>query len=214
MPARKRPTSASRSRAPVDADRIVDAALDLAAVHGWAALSLAEIAAAAGISLAELHGRFRSKGAILAAFVDRIDARVLAGTDPGTSGEPVRDRLMDAVLRRLDALRPYKPALRAMAGRAPDPEAALCGAARLMRSMAWTLEAAGVSSAGAGGCLRVHGLAAIYASTVRVWLDDDSEDGGRTMAHLDRRLQQAERLLGRLPRRFRSRAAPPAAATA
>jgi len=208
MPARKRPTR--RDAAPPGPDRIVDAALALVARRGWRDVSLAEIAVEAGGSLADVHAAFRSKAAILAAFVDRIDDAVLAGTDPDATGEPVRDRLMDAVLRRLDALKPYKESVRALLrDGGGDPLAGLCGAARLMRSMAWTLEAAGVSSAGLLGCARVKGLAAIYLSTVRVWLADDSEDSARTMAHLDRRLQQAERLLAWLPRppRFRRSAA-------
>jgi AcrR family transcriptional regulator len=198
MPARKRTTR--RAAAPAGPERIVDAALALAARRRWREVSLAEIAAEAGTSLAGLHAVFRSKGAILAAFVDRIDSLVLAGTDPEASEEPVRDRLMDAVLRRLDALKPHKDAVRSiLRDGGGDPLAGLCGAARLMRSMAWTLEAAGISSAGLLGCIRIKGLAAIYLSTLRVWLGDDSADSARTMAHLDRRLQQAERLIARLP---------------
>ncbi|MGE0744081.1 MAG: TetR family transcriptional regulator [Rhodospirillales bacterium] len=208
MPARKRPTR--RDAAPPGPDRIVDAALALAAERSWRDISLADIAAEAGGSLADVHAAFRSKPAILAAFVDRIDDAVLAGMDPGAAGEPVRDRLMDTLLRRLDALKPYKESVRALVrDGGGDPLAGLCGAARLLRSMAWTLEAAGVSSAGLPGCVRVKGLAAIYLSTMRVWLADDSEDSSRTMAHLDRRLQQAERLLAWLPRppRYRQAAA-------
>jgi hypothetical protein len=35
----------------------------------------------------------------------------------------------------------------------------------------------------------------IYLSTLCVWARDDSEDLGPTMAHLDRRLNQAARLV-------------------
>lgn len=206
MPARKRP--ARRDATPPGPDRIVDAALALAASRRWRDVSLGDIAAEAGTSLAEVHAAFRSKAAILAAFTDRIDTAVLAGIDADAAGEPVHDRLMDGVLRRLDALKPYKDAVRAIArDGGGDPLAGLCGAARLLRSMAWTLEAAGVSSAGLLGAVRVKGLTAIYLSTVRVWLGDDSEDAGRTMAHLDRRLQQAERMIARLPCPGRARRA-------
>ena len=33
---------------------------------------------------------------------------------------------------------------------------------------------------------------AVYLQTFRVWLDDDTPDMARTLAELDRRLQQAE----------------------
>jgi hypothetical protein len=62
--------------------------------------------------------------------------------------------------------------------------------------MAWMLEAAGVSTAGLRGRLRVRALAVLYLSELRVFLRDDTEDLSKTMAALDRRLRQAEPWLG------------------
>ncbi len=81
-----------------------------------------------------------------------------------------------------------------------DPLAALCGALRLRRSMALTLEAARLSSSGLRGAVRIKGLALVYLSTLRVWLVDDSADKARTMAALDRRLRGVESLITRLCR--------------
>ena len=39
-------------------------------------------------------------------------------------------------------------------------------------------------------------LGAIYVRVFNVWLDDDTPDLARTLAELDRRLQQAERVAG------------------
>lgn len=189
-------------------DRTLAAAMALAAERPWREVTLTEIAAAAKVSLAQLHGAYGSKTAIVAALMRKIDDEVVAGADPSTFDEPVRDRLIDALMRRLDALAPYKTAvgsiLRDLGG---DPVSALCVLPGFLNSMAWTLEAAGVGSAGLGGRLRVKGLALIYASSLRVWLHDDSPDLGRTMAFLDRRLAQAERLARFLPgERRRARA--------
>ena len=71
----------------------------------------------------------------------------------------------------------------------------------LLCSMAVMLEAAGVSAGGAAGRARAKGLAAIYLSVLRVWLDDDSEDASRTMAALDRHLDNADRAMAFLCRR-------------
>ncbi len=196
--ARARRSSGRRrsAAAPVLSDP-VDAALALAAERPWSDVTLADIASRAGIDLAALHKDYRSKGAILAAFVDRIDDRVLTGTPPEAADEPVRDRLLDALLRRLDALGAHKRAIGAILHETmATPGAALCAAPRLLRSMRWTLEAAGAGPRGPLGVLRVKALAAIYVSTLRVWLGDDDPDMARTMAHLDRRLRQAERLAG------------------
>ena len=59
--------------------------------------------------------------------------------------------------------------------------------------MGWTLEAAGVGSAGRIGALRWVGLAAVYLEAFRAWARDESEDMARTMAALDRALARADR---------------------
>ncbi len=180
--------------------RILNAAMKLAGERRWGGVTLGEIAVQAKVTLAQLHKAYPSKTAIVLALMEKVDEEVLGGVDPSAFSEPPRDRLLDAVMRRLDALAPDKPAigsiLRAVAC---DPVAGLCAAPGLLHSMAWTLEAAGIGSAGVGGRLRVKGLAMIYLSTLRVWLRDDSRDQAKTMAHLDQRLRQAERLLAYLP---------------
>ncbi len=176
-------------------DRIIDAAMSLAAQSRWREVTLANIAAEAKVSLAQLNEVFRSKPAIIAALGDRVDRAVLAGTEAEAGAEPVHDRLLDVLMRRLEALAPHKGAIASILRDASrDPLAAACASPGLIRRMAWSLEAAGVGSAGLAGRIRAKGLAAIYLSTVVVWLRDDSPDQGRTLAHLDKSLRRAERL--------------------
>jgi AcrR family transcriptional regulator len=177
---------------------IVDAALSLAARDGWQVLSLAGIAAEAGISVLQLYAVFRSKSAILDAFHRRIDAAVIAGADASDAeGERLRDRLFDAMMRRFDALTPYKAAVRAIARDVPaDPLAALCGVPALLNSMAWMLELSGVSATGWRGRARAKLLLGIYLSVLRVWFADETADMTKTMAALDARLRRSERWLG------------------
>ena len=59
--------------------------------------------------------------------------------------------------------------------------------------MHWMLQAAGIGTDGVGGGLRVSGLAMVYASVFRIWLEDDDAGLARTMAALDRRLRRGER---------------------
>jgi AcrR family transcriptional regulator len=175
------------------ADRVIECALTLAVERGWRRITMSEIAAASNLSLAELFGLYRSKEAILSAFVRRIDREVLAG---GVSdGESARDRLFDVLMRRFEALNPHKTSLEAiLRDCGVDPLGMLCGGLRLRRSMAWMLEAAGIQGSGLLGRARVKGLALVYLATMRVWLGDDSEDMSRTMAALDKRLRRAESL--------------------
>ena len=178
-------------------DAVVEAAFALAAARGWRHVALADIAAEAGLSLADLYAAFPDKRAILSFFGARIDAKVLAGTGEDMAGESRRDRLFDLLMRRLDALAPHRAGVRALLADARrDPLFALAGAPRLLRSMAWTLEAAGIPTAGIGGVLRAKLLAGLYLSILRVWVDDDTPDMATTMAALDGRLRQTERFLG------------------
>lgn len=175
-------------------DRIIDAALDLAAERPWRSVGLGDIAAASRQSLGKLHEVFPSKTAIVMAVMERTNATMLADADPKAVDEPPRDRLLDVVMQRLDALAPHKAAIRSILRDLPfDPLSILAMAPGFLAAMAWTLEAAGIPSTGLRGAIRIKGLAAIYMGALSVWLNDDSEDQGRTLAFLDRRLKQAER---------------------
>ncbi len=177
-------------------ERILAAAMEVAVRIGWRRAALADIADAADVSLAELNARFADKGAILRGIVDLADRKVLAGAaktpDPETSA---RDRLFDVLMRRFDVLRPYREGLSVVAreGGGVGVADAICGAQRMLRSLAWMLEAAGIGTGGWTGACRVKGLAVVYAATFATWLRDESKDMGKTMAALDRNLGRAER---------------------
>ena len=174
-------------------DRIIDAALGLAAGKPWREISLAEIAEAAGLPLSEVYPVFPSKAKVLAGYGRRVDAAVLAGEEAGAREGSARDRLFDVLMRRFDALGPDKAAVRSiLCDLCRDPTIGLCGLCPFARSMACMLEAADLSSQGLRGGLRVKALGAIYLATLRVWLRDESEDLARTMAALDRNLRRAE----------------------
>ncbi|MGB5948410.1 MAG: helix-turn-helix domain-containing protein [Parvibaculum sp.] len=187
-------------------DKIIDAALKLAASRGWHELALAHIAEAAKVSLPELAQLFPTKAAILAAWSRRVDAQVLAAAEAeDLSGEAARDRLFDVLMLRFDALAPQKPALRKIArDLARDPVAAAALLRPALQSLGWMLEAAGIDASGLRGALRVRGLALVWAAAFRVWLED-GEDQAKTMAELDRRLRQGEDLIAAMSRFGRAR---------
>jgi len=186
---------------PSDRDRIIDAAMRLIAQQGWRRLSLAAVAAEADIPILSLYRAFPSKPAILRGFSRRIDEAVLAapldGDAAADADERPRDRVFDLLMRRFDALRPYRAALEVLGRELPsDPIAALGAGAGLLRSIAWTLEAAGISTIGLGGIVAVKLTAAAYLVTSRGWLRDETPDLAPTMAALDRRLRGIERWFG------------------
>ena len=180
-------------------DKIIDAALKLAASRGWTGLSLADIAKSARVGLPVLSGLFYSKNDILAAFSRRIDAEVLkAAAAEDLADEAARDRLFDVLMMRFDALTPHKPALKRIARDLRRDPVAAAGLMRVMlQSLGWMLEAAGIDSSGLRGALRVRGVALVWGAAFRVWLEY-GDDQARTMAELDGRLRSGEAFLERL----------------
>jgi AcrR family transcriptional regulator len=182
---------------PSDRDLIIDAAFARIGRDGWRRLSMAAIAEEAGLPILRIYRAVSSKPAILHAFSRRIDEAVLMLPLEAEPDERPRDRLFDLLMRRFDALGPFKPGLEVLGRELPaDPCTALLAGAGLLRSMRWMLEAAGIATDGIGGIIAVKLTAAAYAATFRQWLSDDSPDLAPTMAVLDRRLRGIERWLG------------------
>ncbi len=172
--------------------QIIDAFMALVAERGFHRTGLADVAREAKVPLATLRDAYDGKLAIFADFLRRIDMVVLEGT--GAEGDSPRDRLFDVLMRRFDALQSYKPALRCLARAA---RADLCLARALhrlsARSQKWMLVAADIHRGGPVGVLMIEGTALAFIDTMRVWLDDDDPDLGRTMAALDTALNRGER---------------------
>jgi ubiquinone biosynthesis protein COQ9 len=175
--------------------RIITAALSLAAEKKWGDLALVEIAERAGVDLVELKGQFASKSDILAAFGRVVDDTVLRQTPKPALDEAPRDRLFEVIMCRLDLLQPHKAALRSIVA---DTRCDPTRLPSLLQTQRWMMEAAGIATDGVEGGLRMAGLAAVYASVVRTWLEDDDAGHARTMAALDRRLRRGEQTLRQL----------------
>src|SRR6266545_501865 len=97
-----------------DRDKIIDAFMALLAEQRIENIEFADIANRAGVSLAQLRDAFGSTLAILAAHIKTIDRKVLAGRDEDMAEEGPRERLFDVIMRRLEALAPYKEAIRSL----------------------------------------------------------------------------------------------------
>jgi AcrR family transcriptional regulator len=172
--------------------------MELAADRDWTDIQLADIAERAGVSLSEMRGLFPSKGAILAAFSRRIDQIVLDGVDPGMAGEPARERLFDTLMRRLDALAPYRAAIAGLSRSfSLDPLSLAAWNRVVVNSMQWMLAASDIGSDGPLGAMRAQGLALAWSRILRVWLEDEDEGLARTMTEIDRQLRSGERWMER-----------------
>jgi AcrR family transcriptional regulator len=182
--------------------KIVDALFDLASEKRFEDISIRDICKKAGVSLADFRDSFPSKGAVLASFSRRIDRAVLAQDSEELADEGPRERLFDILMRRLEAMAPYREGLReANAWLTRDPSSALAINQTVLGSMRFMLEAAGIEvDGGAAGTIKLQGLAFAWARIVSVWLDDDDPGLSKTMAELDRQLTRGERAVAGVDR--------------
>jgi AcrR family transcriptional regulator len=194
---RRAQAQAATARGTSDRDKAIDALMALLGEHSFEQVGLAEVAGRAGLKLSQLRAEFGSTLAIVAAHIKDIDRAVLAGGAADMIDEPAREALFDVLMRRLEALAPYKEAVRSLLRSARrNPGLALALNAMAVRSQAWMLEAAGIGASGPKGALRAQGAALMFARVLRVWLDDDEPGLDRTMAALGRGLASAERWAG------------------
>src|SRR3954452_1293514 len=196
-----------------DRDKIVAAFMALLAEKRFEEIGFGEIASRSGLTLANCRAEFGSTLAIYAAHVKDLDRKVLAGASGDMAEEPPRERLFDVLMRRIEVMAPYREATRSLlksVSRNPPLALALNGFAA--RSQAWMLTAADIDAAGPRGMIRAQGLAMLFASVLRTWVDDEDEGLARTLAALDRALARGQRWSGMLddlcrfsPGRCRSR---------
>lgn len=175
-------------------EKAVRAALKLAAKKGWDRVSLRAVAAETKIPLHDLHDIFEDRADILAAYGRMIDRQVMEQTGAPDPALSARDRLFDILMARFDVLNEDRKAVQSILRAVKcDPKQAIITLPHVARSMSWMLEAAGIETADWRGAAKVLGLAAVYLKTLWIWLDDNSEDMAKTMAALDKGLEQAER---------------------
>ena len=146
-PSRKTSSKARRTAPPKpagnDRQRIVGAFMQLLGEKPIERIDLNEVAARAKVPLTRLREEFASTLSILAAQMKEVDRAVLDGVDADMAKEPPRDRLFDVLMRRLEALAPYKLSVRSlMRSVMCNPGLALALNGLGVRSMRWMLTAA------------------------------------------------------------------------
>src|SRR5436853_1461881 len=202
-PSRPRPAPRSAPALPpptgTDRDKIIAAFMALLAEKRFEEIGFGEIAARSGLTLANCRAEFGSTLAILAAQMKELDRKVLASGGGDMADEPPRERLFDVLMRRIEAMGPHREAVRSLMKSAqcnPGLAFALNGLA--LRSQSWMLTAADIDAAGTRGMIRAQGLAMLFASVLRTWVDDEDEGLARTLAALDRALARGQRWSGML----------------
>ena len=174
-------------------NRVLDAALALAAEQGWQDVSFGEIIAKAKVDMAEAHEYFDDKTDILIAYGRRIDRQVLDNISKSNDELSMREKLFDLLMERFDVLNENRKAVLSILNSfKDDPKQAVLSFPHLGKSMSRFLEAAAIETDGLLGAAKVTGLIGVYLYTVRTWKEDESPDMAKTMAALDKALDYAE----------------------
>jgi AcrR family transcriptional regulator len=176
---------------------LLEVAWGLVAENGWRELSLAEVARRSGRPLAEVYDTFPSRQHLLVRLGRRVDRAMLEIPPTELAELTPRERLFELIMRRFDALQPFRPGLRRIAREAGfDPGLFLIAGCNMDRMARWLLDAASIRLAEPIAGAARHALALLYGRVFNVWLRDDTADRSKTLAELDKRLGQLERLAG------------------
>ncbi len=189
-----------KTAAPLD-DRILEAALDLAEETGWDNVRLHDIADRLGISMADLLLHFRDLDGVADARFAKAWRAMLAPPPEGFDALPARERLFLLMMRWFDALAPRREVTAQMIRTKlypSHPHHWVPMIFNLSRTVQWWRDAAGLKARGRRRQLEEVGLTALLLATLRVWLNDESENQTRTRDSLRHRLARADRALARI----------------
>lgn len=179
--------------------KILKTFLKLLETSSYEDVSLPLVAETASVKLSELRSCFSSKRALVEAFAEMIDKAVLDDLDEDMGDQPAHDRLFDVLMTRIDHLSKHKAAVQALHDAVRrDPGLALDLNAIAVRSQKWMLVAAGIAVSGLKGRVISQALAVAFGRVIETWLKEDDAGMPRTMARLDKELNQGEAWLRRL----------------
>jgi hypothetical protein len=167
----------------------------------WQSIDLDNLSQECDFDVLNITGGLRNKVDLLVAFSAFIDTTVNQSIDADLKDDqiPARERLLEALLIRFEALAPYKAGVIKLMKTLPhNPSFVVIGSKSLKLSMEATLTAVGLEAKGIQGAIRVKGLCMIFLSGVCTWSKDNSEDLSATTRILDERLKQTENIISNL----------------
>lgn len=183
--------------------RLTDAMLAHVADQGWHGLTLEDVATRAGLTRADAYAVCPDRVHLLELFARRMDLASVSGIGPAPDDPEARyDQLLDILMMRFEALLPHRESVAKILQDAVREPATWVGILpQSQRSFMFLAGQAGYPQDGLRGRLLAKALSAVWVSTQRVWLRDESDGLGETMHALDRNLRRAletlEPVLGR-----------------
>jgi ubiquinone biosynthesis protein COQ9 len=169
-------------------ERVLAEALAEIPVTGVSNATLELAAERAGISKREVEDAFPHGPASLVEAFSLWADRQMAETLAAEPGKRMRERIAGAVRARIEAMAPYKEAVRRMTVFLALPQHAGLAAQLMIRSVDAMWRAAGDRSSDFSYYTKRATLGGVYGATFAYWLTDPSEGHRATWTFLDHRI--------------------------
>lgn len=166
-----------------------------AVFDGWSDRALSDAADMIGIPVGRARLAFPGGGRdMIDAWFASLDSE-MEHRNPEIEMTPlkIRDRIRQLILSRLEIALPQREAVRRALTKLVLPVNLLTAARLGWRTADRMWRIAGDSSTDGSHYTKRATLAAVYAATLTIWLDDDSDGQGETRAFLDRRIDEVMR---------------------
>jgi ubiquinone biosynthesis protein COQ9 len=167
-----------------------------AVFDGWTRQAVDSAAAQLGIDPVKARLAMpKSQAAMIDLYIQEIDRALEAWFTPERlSGLKIRDKIRALVWRRLEIMAPAREAVRRALSILAMPQNIALALRISWRSVDAMWRIAGDTSTDFNHYTKRMTLAAVYGSTMLVWLDDRSEDLSETASFLDRRIDDAMKI--------------------
>ena len=161
---------------------------------GWNDFSLEKLAKEELIKIEDLKSFFKDETNLIESFSEMIDEQVIKEVDLKEFNQnPVKDNIFELIMIRFEKLSPYKKSLDILLKQVRSkPKTLKKLAKKIFNSLDLFLEISNAKSNYVFDFLKLNIMFIIYGYTFKIWLEDDSEDMGKTMAEVDKWLSEAE----------------------
>lgn len=176
-------------------NKILSAALDVAASHPWEFVAMVQIADAADLDLSVVTAKFATKSDIVAAIIDGLDTEVEDAFPEVAKDASMRDRLFDVLMERIELANQHRAAHISFFKSFGWTKESSCNDITLLKSsMTRMARCVGMETDGLFGGIYLAGLSLAYLWVLLTWMNDTLPDLGKTMAELDKTLGRVESL--------------------
>mgnify|MGYP001492003495 FL=1 len=161
---------------------------------GWNDFSLEKLAKEESIKIEDLIFFFKDETKLIESFSEMIDEQVIKEVDLNEFNQnSVKDNIFELIMIRFEMLSPYKKSLDILLKQLKyEPKTLKKLTKKIFNSLDLFLEISNAKSNYVFDFLKLNIMFIIYGYTFKIWLEDDSEDMGKTMAEVDKWLSEAE----------------------